>query len=74
LSRTSIKYKEIEHVICFLKGLNDTYNTVRTQILLMEPLPSINMVFSLIMQQEKQIVGVINQTVETKILASTTTR
>jgi len=45
---------------------------VRTQILLMEPLPSINRVFSLIMQQERQIVGVTNQTAETKILASTT--
>jgi len=47
---------------------------VRTQILLMEPLPSINMVFSLIMQQERQIVGVTNQTAKTKILASTTDR
>ncbi|XP_014515602.1 uncharacterized protein LOC106773420 [Vigna radiata var. radiata] len=54
LSKISLKYREIEHVICFLKGLNDTYSTVRTQILLMEPLPHINRVFSLIMQQERQ--------------------
>ncbi|XP_014498998.1 uncharacterized protein LOC106760077 [Vigna radiata var. radiata] len=54
LSKISLKYREIEHVICFLKGLNETYNTVRTQILLMEPLPNINRVFSLIMQQERQ--------------------
>ncbi|XP_017423625.1 uncharacterized protein LOC108332834 [Vigna angularis] len=44
----------MEHVICFLKGLNDSYNTVRTQILLMDPLSNINRVFSLIMQQERQ--------------------
>ncbi|XP_014506660.1 uncharacterized protein LOC106766445 [Vigna radiata var. radiata] len=54
LSKISLKYREAEHVICFLKGLNDSYNTVRTQILLMDPLPNVNRVFSLIMQQERQ--------------------
>ncbi|XP_047176194.1 uncharacterized protein LOC124843482 [Vigna umbellata] len=54
LSKAFHKYREMEHVICFLKGLNECYNTVRTQILLMEPLPNINRVFSLIMQQERQ--------------------
>ncbi|XP_014489819.1 uncharacterized protein LOC106752622 [Vigna radiata var. radiata] len=54
LSRIFLKYREMEHVICFLKGLNDSYSTVRTQILLMDPLPNINRVFSLIMQQERQ--------------------
>jgi len=57
LSKISLKYREVEHVICFLKGLNDTFNTVKTQILLIEPLPNINRVFSLVMQQERQIVG-----------------
>ncbi|XP_047150023.1 uncharacterized protein LOC124822098 [Vigna umbellata] len=54
LSRISLKYREAEHVICFLKGLNDSYNTVKTQILLMDPLPNVNRVFSLIIQQERQ--------------------
>ncbi|XP_014489576.1 uncharacterized protein LOC106752408 [Vigna radiata var. radiata] len=76
--KISLKYREIEHVICFLKGLNDTYNTVRTQILLMEPLPNINCVFSLIMQQERQErvdIGTAshNQSTETtKVLANVT--
>ncbi|XP_014490460.1 uncharacterized protein LOC106753175 [Vigna radiata var. radiata] len=79
LSKISLKYREMVHVICFLKGLNDTYNIVRTQILLMDPLPNINRVFSLIMQkerQERQDLGVANQnqTTETKILASTVDR
>ncbi|XP_014503278.1 uncharacterized protein LOC106763625 [Vigna radiata var. radiata] len=52
LSKTFHNYREVEHVVCFLKRLNDYYNTVRTHILLMEPLPSINRVFSFIMQQE----------------------
>jgi len=57
LSRSSVKYKEIKYVICFLKGLNDSYNLVCTQILLMEPLPNINRAFSLIIQQGRQIGG-----------------
>lgn len=44
--------RDSELVICFLKGLSDNYNTVRSQILLMDPLPSINKVFSLVLQQE----------------------
>jgi hypothetical protein len=35
-------------------GLNDSFSAVRVQILLMDPLPSINKVFSLIIQEEKQ--------------------
>jgi len=57
LSKSSMKYREIEYVICFLKGLNDDYNHVHTQILLMEPLPSINHAFSLIIQEERQSNG-----------------
>nr|KYP65704.1 Retrovirus-related Pol polyprotein from transposon TNT 1-94 [Cajanus cajan] len=52
---TKVKdYKDIEYVICFLKGLNDQYNTVKSQILIMDPLPVINKVFSLVLQQERQ--------------------
>jgi len=57
LSKSSVKYKEIKYVIFFLKGLNDSYNHVRTQILLVEPLPNINRAFSLIIQRERQIGG-----------------
>ena len=42
-----------ERVLQFLMGLNDSFFTVRAQILLMDPLPSINKVFSLIIQEEK---------------------
>jgi len=53
LSKIIAKYREIEYVMCFLKGLNETYNTIKTQVLLMEPLPGINRVFSLVIQQER---------------------
>jgi len=41
-------------VIQFLMGLNETYSNVRDQILLMDPIPQVSKVFSLIQQQEKQ--------------------
>ncbi|XP_075633553.1 uncharacterized protein LOC142606025 [Castanea sativa] len=38
----------------FLNGLNDSYSQVRTQILMMEPSPSIDKAFSLMIQEEQQ--------------------
>ncbi|XP_065618325.1 uncharacterized protein LOC136062751 [Quercus suber] len=38
----------------FLNGLNDAYSQVRTQILMMEPSPSIDKAFSLVIQEERQ--------------------
>lgn len=52
------KQREIEYVICFLKGLGEIYGTIKTQVLLVEPIPSINKVFSLVLQQERQLTGV----------------
>jgi len=53
----------------FLKGLNDSYDTVKTQILLIEPLPSVNRIFSLIIHPERQLTG--NAMVNSKILLNT---
>ena len=38
----------------FLMGLNDSFLQVRTQVLLMDPLPSIRKVYSLLIQMEMQ--------------------
>ena len=35
-------------------GLNDDYNSVRGNILMMNPLPSIGQVYSMLIQEEKQ--------------------
>jgi len=70
LSRNSLKYREIEYVIFFLKGLNDTYNHVRTQILLIEPIPSINRAFSLTIQQERQNNGNLRYKNESKAVVN----
>lgn len=41
----------------FLKGLNDQYSVVCSQILLMDPLPPINRAYALILQQERQLLS-----------------
>ncbi|XP_019463000.1 PREDICTED: uncharacterized protein LOC109361929 [Lupinus angustifolius] len=49
------KYRENEYIICFLAGLNDQFSAVRSQIMLMQPLPPINNVLSILIQQERQM-------------------
>ncbi|KAF1867112.1 hypothetical protein Lal_00049540 [Lupinus albus] len=57
LVKTIKTQRDNEYVMCFLKALNDQFHTVRSQILLMEPLPPINKAFSLVLQQERQEEG-----------------
>ncbi|XP_020204961.1 uncharacterized protein LOC109790256, partial [Cajanus cajan] len=52
-------YIEGDYVIRFLKGLNEQYFVVRSQIMLMDPLPTMSKVFSLLVQQERQM-NIIN--------------
>lgn len=39
----------------FLSGLTDDFDVVKTQILMMEPFPNVDKVFSLVIQQEHRI-------------------
>ncbi|XP_057452997.1 uncharacterized protein LOC130744854 [Lotus japonicus] len=41
-------------VVRFLKGLNDQFSGVRSQLMLLDTLPNVNRVFALIAQQERQ--------------------
>ena len=50
----SAQYQKEECTMNFLMGLNEAFATVRGQILLMEPLPSLNKVFSLVTQEERR--------------------
>ncbi|XP_030943722.1 uncharacterized protein LOC115968456 [Quercus lobata] len=43
-----------EAVVQFLMGLNDSFSHIRGQILLMDPIPSVEKLFSLLIQDEKQ--------------------
>ncbi|GAU42269.1 hypothetical protein TSUD_81770 [Trifolium subterraneum] len=62
-----LKERDSDQVIRFLKGLNDNYSAVRSQIMLMEPLPNIGKVYSLLVQQERQYILFSD---EPKILAA----
>jgi hypothetical protein len=48
---------DLNRTIRFLTGLNDNFDLVRSQILLMEPLPPINKVFSNVIQYERQFIA-----------------
>lgn len=43
-----------EYVFTFLMGLNQSYSQIRGQILILDPMPEVNRVFSLILQDEQQ--------------------
>jgi hypothetical protein len=49
-----LNYLNMEYVLAFLMGLNESYSQVRGQVLLMDLVPLINKVFSLIHQEVKQ--------------------
>jgi hypothetical protein len=42
------------YIIRLLTGLNDNFSMVKSQILLMDPLPPLNKVFSMVIQHERQ--------------------
>jgi hypothetical protein len=54
------------YIIRFLTGLNDNFSMVKSQILLMDPLPPLNKVFSMVIQHERQ--GNFPSSDESKIL------
>jgi hypothetical protein len=53
-SKAIQEHNHQEYVMQFLVGLNDSFAQVRGQILLLDPLPAINKIFSLVLQEERQ--------------------
>lgn len=48
------KFKHDDCVMRFVMGLNDDFNLIRTQILMMDPLPALNRAFSSVVQFGRQ--------------------
>ncbi|XP_057751396.1 uncharacterized protein LOC130969610 [Arachis stenosperma] len=48
------KYRKQRQLVRLLRSLNEEYGTVRSQIILMAPLPDVNAVFGMLTQQERQ--------------------
>ena len=49
-----LAFQQNQKAIKFLMGLNETFSAVKDQILLMDPLPPVNKVYSLVLRHEKQ--------------------
>ncbi|KAL0319642.1 UNVERIFIED_CONTAM: hypothetical protein Sradi_5225700, partial [Sesamum radiatum] len=51
-----VKQEEIEenHLMQFLMGLSEPYDNIRSQILVLDPLPSVNKAYSMILRVERQ--------------------
>ncbi|KZV40890.1 hypothetical protein F511_05135 [Dorcoceras hygrometricum] len=47
-----LEYEQQQRLLQFLMGLNDSYMNVRSQILMMNPLPRVGQAFSLLSQEE----------------------
>lgn len=55
---TSVKhYRNQDYVICFLKGLNESLSSSKSQIVMMQLLPHIDHAFSLVIQQECEMLS-----------------
>lgn len=52
--RIAKQYRVEDQIMQFLTGLNESFSVVKTQILLMDLLPHINKVYSLVVQEESQ--------------------
>ncbi|KAF7130537.1 hypothetical protein RHSIM_Rhsim10G0073900 [Rhododendron simsii] len=50
----ALHYQQRQRTMKFLMGLNESYFAVCGQILLMDPLPSVNRAYSLVLQEERQ--------------------
>ncbi|XP_074301707.1 uncharacterized protein LOC141633129 [Silene latifolia] len=72
LLKKMLERASIEKVLTFLMGLSDSYDTLKSQILSMEPMPPINKVYSIVQQIEsqKKISNVMNTTHEMSALFS----
>ncbi|QHO22660.1 uncharacterized protein DS421_12g357090 [Arachis hypogaea] len=66
-------FRAEDQVTQFLRGLNEQYARVRSQVMLMDPLPNVNTVFSLLTQQERQFQS-LNFVLELKMIAQTITQ
>lgn len=53
-AKSMVKFEQDQRLIQFLMGLNSDYNTVRGNILMMNPLPSISQAYGLVIQEENQ--------------------
>ncbi|XP_051152006.1 uncharacterized protein LOC127265986 [Andrographis paniculata] len=47
------EYIYLQDIVDFLMGLNDTFNAIRSQVLMQDPLPSLNKIYGMLCSAEK---------------------
>lgn len=57
-------------LVLFFMGLNDAYESVRDQVFRMDPLPSVNEAYSIVLKFEfqKKVLGSMNENMESLVL------
>lgn len=59
--RSAREFRLEDQIIQFLTGLNEKKIVIKTQVLLLDPLPSINKVYSMVVQEESNNISVLSQ-------------
>ncbi|XP_019163074.1 PREDICTED: uncharacterized protein LOC109159416 [Ipomoea nil] len=53
-AKLKVLWDELDNLSVFLRGLNDNYVSVQSQIMMMKPLPSVDEAFLIVQQQERR--------------------
>lgn len=61
LMRRMQKEREEDHIIRFLEGLNEEYETIKSGVLVMDPIPDMEKVLNMTLKVERKIRGSLNQ-------------
>lgn len=59
--RSAREFRLEDQIIQFLTGLNEKISVIKTQVLLLDPLPSINKVYYMVVQEESNNIFVLSQ-------------
>lgn len=70
-SQANAKHLVQQQLFQFLMGLNDTFSTIRSQILLMQPLSSVNQAYSMLVQEEFQCIHLSGSSFVYSVVMST---
>ncbi|KZV48553.1 hypothetical protein F511_35340 [Dorcoceras hygrometricum] len=60
-ARAYVTHEKTQCLIQFLMGLNDSYGSIRSQILMMSTLPSVSQAFAIVSQEESHRMALKNQ-------------
>ena len=54
VTKSIVEITTFNHLMQLLMGINDSFDHIQNQIMLMDPLPSVNKAYSMVLRVEKQ--------------------